>query len=47
MATKLEAARLVTEAGIPMFILNGKDPHVLYELLDGTAVGTYFAAQTK
>ena len=47
MATKLEAAKLVTEAGIPMFILNGKDPHVLYDLLDGTAVGTYFAAQTK
>ncbi len=45
MATKLEAARLVTEAGIPMFILNGKDPHVLYDLLDGKAVGTYFAAK--
>lgn len=47
MATKLEAARLVTEAGIPMFILNGKDPHVLYDLLDGTPVGTYFAAKQK
>lgn len=45
MATKLEAARLVTEAGIPMFILNGKDPHVLYDLLDGKAVGTYFEAK--
>ena len=44
MATKLEAAKTVTEAGIPMFILNGKDPHVLYELLDGKTVGTYFAA---
>ena len=45
MATKLEAARLVCDAGIPMFILNGKDPHVLYELLDGMPVGTYFAAK--
>ena len=45
MATKLEAARLVTEAGIPMFILNGKDPHVLYDLLDGKTIGTYFAAK--
>lgn len=45
MATKLEAARLVTEAGIPMFILNGKDPHVLYDLFDGKAVGTYFEAK--
>ena len=44
MATKLEAAKTVTEAGIPMFILNGKDPHVLYELLDGKSIGTYFAA---
>ncbi len=44
MATKLAAAKIVTEAGIPMFILNGKDPHILYDLLDGAAVGTYFAA---
>lgn len=47
MATKLEAAKLVCEAGIPMFILNGKDPHVLYELLDGAVVGTYFAVKQK
>ena len=44
MATKLEAARIVVERGIPMVILNGKDPAVLYELLDGKHVGTYFAA---
>ena len=47
MATKLEAARTVTEAGIPMVILNGKDPHVLYDLLDGKEIGTYFAAQKQ
>lgn len=44
MATKLTAAKIVLEAGIPMFILNGKDPEILYELLDGKHVGTYFAA---
>jgi glutamate 5-kinase len=45
MATKLQAARIVLEQGIPMFILNGKDPAVLYRLLDGEHVGTYFAAE--
>ena len=45
MATKLEAAKIVTDAGIPMYIVNGKDPHILYELLDGAHVGTYFAAK--
>ncbi len=46
MATKLQAARMVVEQGIPMCILNGKDPTVLYRLLDGEHVGTYFAANT-
>ena len=45
MATKLQAARIVLEAGIPMYILNGKDPTILYELLDGRHVGTYFAVK--
>lgn len=45
MAAKLEAARLVTEAGIPMFIMNGHDPEILYRLLDGEHVGTYFTAK--
>jgi len=42
MIAKLQAAKLVTEAGIPMFILNGHDPQILYTLLDGGHVGTYF-----
>ena len=45
MATKLLAARIVLEKGIPMYILNGKDPTILYELLDGRHVGTFFAAE--
>ena len=45
MATKLTAAKIVTEAGIPMCILNGEDPHVLYDVLDGCHVGTYFEAR--
>lgn len=47
MVAKLQAAKLVTEEGIPMFILNGHDPEVLYTLLDGGHVGTYFAAKSK
>jgi glutamate 5-kinase len=45
MATKLQAARIVLGAGIPMYILNGKDPTILYELLDGRHAGTFFAAK--
>ncbi len=44
MATKLQAAQMVVQQGIPMCILNGKDPTVLYRLLDGEQIGTYFAA---
>ncbi len=44
MIAKLNAARIVTEAGIPMFILNGHEPEILYTLLDGGHVGTYFVA---
>ena len=45
MKAKLEAAKLVTDAGIPMFIMNGHDPEILYDLLDGGHVGTYFTAK--
>lgn len=45
MIAKLRAAKIVTEDGIPMFILNGHDPEILYTLLDGGRVGTYFSAK--
>ena len=44
MIAKLNAAKMATESGIPMFILNGHDPEILYVLLDGGHVGTYFCA---
>lgn len=47
MEAKLTAAKMVTENGIPMFIMNGKDPAILYELLDGKRVGTYFTAKPQ
>jgi glutamate 5-kinase len=45
MEAKLTAAKMVTENGIPMFIMNGSDPEILYRLLDGERVGTYFIAK--
>ena len=45
MEAKLTAAKMVTENGIPMFIMNGSDPEILYRLLDGECVGTYFTAK--
>ncbi len=47
MLAKLKAARLVTEDGIPMFIMNGHEPSILYDLLDGKHVGTYFTAKKQ
>lgn len=45
MITKIKAAQIVTEAGIPMLIVNGKNPEVLYRISDGEHIGTYFAAR--
>lgn len=47
MEAKLTAAKMVTENGIPMFIMNGEHPEVLYDLLDGGHVGTYFVAKHR
>ena len=42
MSTKIEAAKLTAQAGIAMAILNGSDPNLLYDLLDGKGPGTLF-----
>ncbi len=42
MATKLHAAEIAVESGCDMIIANGKDPTVLYDILDGKPVGTRF-----
>ena len=42
MATKLRAAQIVMEAGIDMVITNGEQPDILYDIVDGKAVGTRF-----
>lgn len=42
MATKLSAARIATEHGCDMIITNGKNPMVLYDIVEGAPVGTRF-----
>ncbi len=42
MATKLTAAKICMDAGIDLMIVNGADPAVLYDVLDGKPVGTRF-----
>ncbi|WP_283674780.1 glutamate 5-kinase [Butyricicoccus sp. Marseille-Q5471] len=43
MATKLTAAELCMDAGIPMLIANGERSEILYDIVDGKQVGTLFA----
>ncbi len=42
MATKLSAAELCMDAGIPMLITNGERPEDLYRIVEGETVGTLF-----
>jgi glutamate 5-kinase len=43
MATKIEAARIATEAGHPAVIADGRRPNVITEILEGEPIGTFFA----
>ena len=47
MKSKVEAAKIVTRAGIPMIIANGERTGVLTGLLDGEDIGTIFLPQDK
>ena len=42
MRTKLEAARIVTEAGVEMIVASGKEPFVIKRLFAGEKLGTRF-----
>lgn len=44
MRAKLDAAQICREAGVPMFIANGANPDILYDIIAGRAVGTLFRA---
>jgi len=45
MITKLRAARMVTDAGCDMVIMNGDDANHLYKVVDGVPVGTRFTGR--
>lgn len=45
MATKLEAAKYVTDRGIDMYVTLGSVPENLYGVLEGKSVGTHFVKQ--
>ena len=45
MSTKITAAKIATNAGIDMVIMNGKDPEKLYDLFEDKEIGTLFKAQ--
>lgn len=44
MITKLEAATIAKEHGIPTVIINGQRPEILYDLFENKAVCTVFTA---
>ena len=40
--TKIKAAKIATDSGIPVIIMNGEKPTAIYKALQGQSVGTYF-----
>ena len=44
LVTKIHAAEIVCAAGVPMYLINGADPGLIYALREGKSVGTFFAA---
>jgi len=47
MVTKVAAAEIAMNSGIPMVIANGREPDVLQRIVDGESVGTLFCAREK
>lgn len=47
MLTKLHAAQLATQAGIPTVVMNGQEPRDLYRLMEGHRFGTLFMPETQ
>ncbi len=45
MITKLNAAKIVTDSGIDMYITHGRKPESLYDIIDGKPVGTMFVGK--
>jgi len=47
MVTKLNAANMVINAGIHMVLANGSDPFIIFDILRGENVGTFFVAKSN
>lgn len=47
MATKIAAAKTLTEKGIHTVITSGADPHIIYDILDGKDVGTFIFGKER
>ena len=47
MITKINAAKLVTQNGIDMIIANGRNPEILYEIINGEGICTRFMGKKK
>lgn len=45
MSTKISAAVVAMEAGVDCYVVDGSNPAVLYDLLDGKDIGTRFRAR--
>lgn len=45
MKTKLSAAKICTDAGADMVIINGANPKLIYEVVENKNVGTRFLAK--
>lgn len=45
MITKLKAAKIAIYAGANVVIVNGENPSVIFDVLDGKDVGTLFPAK--
>lgn len=44
MQTKINAAQIASSGSVDMIIANGRDPDILYDIVDGVPVGTKFKA---
>ena len=47
MSTKIGAARMVTQSGCDMVIINGNYPDKLYDIVEGKTAGTLFKGNRK
>ena len=44
-STKIKAAKIATEAGVPVIVANGAKPTKIYKILEGKSEGTLFLAK--